>query len=80
MKYYIPFNEQNAAVSIQMKNLEEVIPQSHMQHTVAAVQHHMFMASAAVRNIAREYAPHAMVGAWLILHPSTRKINCMNGA
>jgi 6-phospho-beta-glucosidase len=52
-----------------MKNLEEVLPQSHMQHTVAAVQHHMFMASAAVRNIAREYAPHAMVGGMVKFAP-----------
>ncbi|WP_339165872.1 glycoside hydrolase family 1 protein [Paenibacillus sp. FSL R5-0341] len=76
VKYYIPFNEQNAAVSIQMKNLEELIPQSHMQHTAAAVQHHMFMASAAVRNIAREYAPHAMVGGMVNFapfYPSTSK-------
>lgn len=76
VKYYIPFNEQNASAAIvQMRLPKETSEQERMQ-VGANGMHHQFLAAAALCHIVREHAPHAQVGGmvnFLPAYPATCK-------
>jgi 6-phospho-beta-glucosidase len=76
VKYYIPFNEQNAAVLVALLPLPKDALPGRINRELAAVTHNMFLASAAVFHLAREFAPHAKVGGMINftpLYPATCK-------
>jgi 6-phospho-beta-glucosidase len=76
VKYYIPFNEQNAAAMIPVFQLSADTPKMERKALYAACMHHMFMASAEVFHLARQYAPHAKVGGmvnFMPMYPATCK-------
>lgn len=76
VKYYIPFNEQNAAAMVALFQLPHDTPQQEKSRLQAACIHHMFLASAAVWHLARTYAPHAKVGGmvnFMPIYPATCK-------
>ncbi len=62
VKYYIPFNEQNAAVIITLFQLPPNLSALERKRHQAACMHHMFLASASVWHLVRTFAPHARVG------------------
>lgn len=71
VKYYIPFNEQNAAslfpfLMFQNPNVTE----QEKKQQIADCAHHMFLASAALCHLVREYAPHAKVGGMINFMPA----------
>jgi 6-phospho-beta-glucosidase len=69
VKYYIPVNEQNAAVFVGLLPLSKDIPPDQANRELAAVTHHLFLASAAVVRLVREFAPHAKVGGMVNFAP-----------
>ena len=76
VNYYIPFNEQNAASMVTLFQLPPDTPQKEKSRLQAISIHHMFLASAAVWHLAREYAPHAKVGGmvnFMPFYPATSK-------
>ncbi|MDR0400569.1 MAG: glycoside hydrolase family 1 protein [Treponema sp.] len=76
VKYYIPINEQNAGVFAVFFSLPKEGGPDRMKRELAAVAHHMFLASAAVCRLVREFAPHAKVGGMINftpLYPATHK-------
>jgi 6-phospho-beta-glucosidase len=76
VKYYIPVNEQNAGIFTALFSLPGDSSPEQMNQELAAVTHHMFLASAAVFRLAREFAPHAKVGGMINftpLYPATHK-------
>jgi len=76
VKYYIPFNEQNAASLVTLLQLPPDTPQEEKNRLLAVSTHHMFLASASVWHLARQYAPHAKVGGmvnFIPFYPATCK-------
>jgi 6-phospho-beta-glucosidase len=76
VKYYIPFNEQNAAVLVALLSLPRDTPPDRINRELAATTHNMFLASASVVRLAREFAPHAKVGGmtnFTPMYPATCK-------
>jgi 6-phospho-beta-glucosidase len=76
VKYYIPFNEQNAAFMVSLFQLPEGITDREKYTLQATCFHHMFLASASVWHLARTYAPHAKVGGmvnFMPIYPATCK-------
>ena len=76
VKYYIPFNEQNAASMVALFQLPENISDREKSKLQATCIHHMFLASASVWHLARKYAPHAKVGGmvnFMPIYPATCK-------
>ncbi len=76
VKYYIPFNEQNAAAMIPVFQLPADTPKKERKALYAVCMHHMFMASAEVFHLVRQYAPHAKVGGmvnFMPMYPATCK-------
>lgn len=74
VKYYIPFNEQNAASLVALFQLPPNTPEKEKRLVQAASIHHMFLASASVYHLARQYAPHAKVGGmvnFMPIYPAT---------
>lgn len=74
VKYYIPFNEQNAAPMIPIFMLPADTPLQVKNQYYAECMHHIFLASAAVWHLARKYAPHAKVGGmvnYMPVYPAT---------
>ncbi len=74
VKYYIPFNEQNAAAMISVFRLPMDVSKKERKTLYAASMHHMFMASAEVFHLVRQYAPHAKVGGmvnFMPMYPAT---------
>lgn len=69
VKYYIPFNEQNAAPMIPVFMLPADTPLQVRNQYYAESMHHTFLASAAVWHLARKYAPHAKVGGMVNFMP-----------
>jgi 6-phospho-beta-glucosidase len=69
VKYYIPFNEQNAAALVTLMQLPPDTPEKEKRRLQAISIHHMFLASAAVWHLARKYAPHAKVGGMVNFTP-----------
>lgn len=69
VKYYIPFNEQNAAVLLPSFQLPKDTPAIERARLQAICTHHIFMASAAVKHLAQQYAPHAKVGGMVNFTP-----------
>lgn len=69
VKYYIPFNEQNAAPMIPVFMLPADTPLQVRNQYYAECMHHTFLASAAVWHLARRYAPHAKVGGMVNFMP-----------
>ncbi len=69
VKYYIPFNEQNAASLITVLYLPKDTPELEKKRIIAVNMHHMFLASASVSHILRKYAPHAKVGGMVNFTP-----------
>lgn len=70
VKYYIPFNEQNACAAIAQMRLPKDTAHAERAKIGAAVYHHQFMASAAVWHLAREYSPDAKVGGMVNFSPA----------
>ncbi|GGA34818.1 glycoside hydrolase family 1 protein [Paenibacillus physcomitrellae] len=76
VKYYLPFNEQNAAALMQTYYLPESMSKEEKNRQQAICMHHIFLASASVVHLAREYAPHAQVGGmvnFMPVYPATCK-------
>ena len=74
VKYYIPFNEQNAALLVSQLQLPPDTPKKVKERHQATCMHHMFMASASVWHLARSFAPHAKVGGmvnYMPIYPSS---------
>lgn len=69
VKYYIPFNEQNAASLISLLQLPKDTPELDKKRHIAVCMHHMFLSSASVCHIVRKYAPHAKVGGMVNFTP-----------
>ncbi len=69
VKYYIPINEQNAAFLVELLQLPPDTPAEERSRLQAVIVHHMFLASASVRHLARNYAPHAKVGGMVNFTP-----------
>lgn len=69
VKYYIPFNEQNAAVLVAVSQLPKDSSEMEKKRHIAIYMHHMFLASAAVSHIVHQYAPHAKVGGMVNFTP-----------
>jgi 6-phospho-beta-glucosidase len=83
VKYYIPVNEQNAAILLALLSLPKDMPPHELNRELAAVTHHMFLASAAVFHLAREFAPHAKVGGmvgFVPLYPASHRSEDMLAA
>ena len=76
VKYYIPFNEQNAAMIISLFQLPLDISEQDKKRHQSVCMHHMFLASASVWHLVREHAPHAKVGGmvnYMPIYPSSPK-------
>ncbi|MBP1755665.1 MAG: 6-phospho-beta-glucosidase [Firmicutes bacterium] len=76
VKYYIPFNEQNAAAMITQFQLPPETEEYEKKRLLAVNMHHMFLASASVWHLAHQYAPHAKVGGmvnYMPVYPATCK-------
>jgi 6-phospho-beta-glucosidase len=69
VKYYIPINEQNAAVYTALSSLSADADPVQTSRELADISHLMFLASAAVFHLAREFAPHAKVGGMINYAP-----------
>lgn len=69
VKYYIPFNEQNAASLIPGLQLPKDTPEQERKRLIAVCMHHMFLSSASVCHMVRKYAPHAKVGGMVNFTP-----------
>lgn len=69
VKYYIPFNEQNAAAMLATLQLPKDTPVLEKARQQAVCSHHIYMASAAVAHLVRTYAPHAKVGGMVNFTP-----------
>lgn len=69
VKYYIPFNEQNAAALVQELTLPPEMPKEVKKRMSLLGQHHMFLASASLKASAAEFAPHAKVGGMINFTP-----------
>lgn len=69
VKYYIPFNEQNAASLLPVSYLPKDTPQLEKKRHIAVCMHHMFLSSAAVCQIVHQYAPNAKVGGMVNFTP-----------
>ncbi|MDF2485445.1 MAG: 6-phospho-beta-glucosidase [Herbinix sp.] len=76
VKYYIPFNEQNAAAMLSLFQLPSDASERDKKKLQASCMHHMFLASASVWHLARQYAPHAKVGGmvnYMPIYPASCK-------
>ncbi len=76
VKYYIPFNEQNAAALITAMTLPKEMPDDEKEKLSRRAMHHMFLASASLKVLAKEFAPHAKIGGMINftpLYPATCK-------
>ena len=76
VKYYIPFNEQNAGALLAGLMSGGQIEPDKMAVYNNTVMHHMFMASAHVWHAVRAFAPHARAGGMInstIMYPATCK-------
>ncbi len=76
VKYYIPFNEQNAAVLVTLMMLPKETAPEKRQQILAASMHHMFLSSAATAHLVHDLAPHAQVGGmvnFMPIYPATCK-------
>jgi 6-phospho-beta-glucosidase len=76
VKYYIPFNEQNAATMVALLQLPKDASESDRNNLRASCIHHMSLASASVWHLARSLAPHAKVGGmvnFMPIYPATCK-------
>lgn len=69
VKYYIPMNEQNAASTIAIQMAHKAVPEKEKAKAGATAEHHMLLAVAGVKNITREFAPHAEVGGMINFTP-----------
>lgn len=69
VKYYIPFNEQNAAAMLSTLKLPEDTPAREKARQQAICTHHIYMASAVVYHLVRAHAPHAKVGGMVNFTP-----------
>lgn len=76
VKYYIPFNEQNAGALLAGLMSGESLDADKIAVYNSTVMHHMFMASAHVWHAVRAFAPHAKVGGMVNyspMYPATLK-------
>ena len=69
VKYYIPFNEQNAAAFVAELQLPSDLPEAEKHKQAMHAVHNMFLASASLKVLAREYAPHAKIGGMVNFTP-----------
>lgn len=67
VKYYIPFNEQNAAALLTL--LTGGVPAEQAARVHSTVMHHMFLAGAYLHRAVRQYAPHAKIGGMVNFTP-----------
>lgn len=67
VKYYLPFNEQNAAALVAL--LSDAVPPEEAARAHSTVTHHMFLAGAHLHRAVRQYAPHAKVGGMVNFTP-----------
>ncbi|MGN0477799.1 MAG: glycoside hydrolase family 1 protein, partial [Hominenteromicrobium sp.] len=67
VKYYIPFNEQNAAALLTL--MSGSVPAEEAARTHSTVMHHMFLAGAYLHRAVRQFAPHAKVGGMINFTP-----------
>ncbi|MHC5216421.1 glycoside hydrolase family 1 protein [Enterococcus sp. LJL128] len=69
VNYYIPINEQNVAYTL-VNNLKgDGLSEKESKQMNANAQHFSFLASAAVKHIVQEFAPHAKVGGMVAFSP-----------
>ena len=69
VKYYIPFNEQNAATLITEMQLPKEMPENERKMQAMRAVHNMFLASASLKVLAEKYAPHAKIGGMVNFTP-----------
>jgi len=74
VKYYIPFNEQNAACLMAAETIGVKTDADNAANVTSTCTHHMFMAGAHVRHAINEFAPHAKAGGmvnFMAMYPAT---------
>lgn len=69
VKYYIPFNEQNAAALIPAMYLPKETADKERKKSITRCMHHMFLSSAEVSRLVHQHAPHAKVGGMVNFTP-----------